>query len=253
MKKWIRTLAFGSMVALGAGACDDAGTEPDLIDEAALRADVALVAADGVFEDLSVMLAPTFLSMAGAGPDLVSYGGEGNYTFSKDVTFFADDGTEQEKYDALLTASINVVWSMERSREHTFWSAEIERNRDMTITGLLGEETERTWNGEADADVFRSRHNDERTRTYDMEMEANHNDVVRGVPRADNPWPLSGTIARDIHVIVMEGEEVIGERDISAIVTFNGTQFVIMNVDGDEFEIDLADRGVKNKMQRRGG
>lgn len=253
MKKWIRTLALGSIVALGAGACDDAGTEPDGIDEAALRADVALVAADGVFEDLSVMLAPTSLSLAGSGPDLVSYGGEGSYTFSKEVTFFAEDGTIQDEYDGLLTASINVVWALEGTRDHTFWSAEIERNRDMTITGLLGEETERTWNGDADADVFRSRHKDDATRTYDMEMEATHTDVVRRVPRADNPWPLSGTITRHVHVIVMEGDEVIGERDVTATVTFNGSQFVIMNVDGDEFEVDLAERGVKSKMRRKGG
>ncbi len=253
MKKWIRILALGSIVALGAGACDDVGTEPDAIDDAALRADVALVAADGVFEDLSVMLAPAALSMAGGGPDLVSYGGQGSYTFSKDVTFYAEDGSEQNEYDDLLTASIHVVWALERSREHTFWSADIQRNREMTVTGLLGEETERTWNGEADADVFRSRHKDEATRTYDMEMEATHTDVVRGVPRADNPWPLSGTIVRQVHVIVMEGDEVIGERDVTATITFNGTQFVLMNVDGDEFEIDLAERGVRNKLQRKGG
>jgi hypothetical protein len=241
------------MVALGAVACDDAGTAPDLVDEAALRADVALVAADGVFEDLSVMLAPVALSQAGTGPDLVSYGGQGSYTFSKEVTFFAEDGTVQDNYDTLLTASINVIWAFERTSEHSFWSAEIERNRDMTITGLLGEETVRTWNGDADADVYRSRHKDEATRTYDMEMEATHSDVVRGVPRADNPWPLSGTITRHVHVIVMEGDEVIGERDVTATVTFTGTQFVTMNVDGDEFEIDLAERGVKKKMMRKGG
>ena len=56
MKKWIKTLAIGCIVALGAAACDDAGTEPDPIDDAALRANVALVAADGVFQDHGQMV-----------------------------------------------------------------------------------------------------------------------------------------------------------------------------------------------------
>jgi len=254
MMKWIKTLAFGSMVALGASACDGAGTEPDPIDEASLRADVALVAADGLFEDLSVMLSPGALSIAGAGPEMASSDGQGSYGFTKKVTFYGEGGAVQEAYHPLHTAYIEVDWDFERSAEHTFWSAEIKRSRDMTVTGLLGEETERTWNGEADADVFRSRHPEEgNTKTYDMEMEATHTDVVRGVPRADNPYPLSGTITRHVHVVVKEGDEVIGERDVTATVTFNGTQFVTLNVDGDEFEVDLAERGIKRKMKRKGG
>lgn len=254
MKRWIRTFAFGSLAALGAAACDDGGTEPSLIDEATLRADVALVAADGMFEDLSVMLDPGVLALAGTGPELVSTGGQGNYAFTKDVTFFGEDGSVQDGYDPLLTGSINVVWTFERSAEHTFWSAEITRNRNMTVTGLLGEETQRTWNGTADADVFRSRHPDDgTTRTYDMEMEAVHTDVVKGVPRAANPYPLSGTISRHVHVVVKMGDEIVGERDVTAVISFNGTQFATMTVDGDTFEIDLAERGVKQKMQRKGG
>ena len=252
MKKWIRTLALGSIVALGAAACEDVGTEPDAVDEAALRADVALVAADGMFQDLLAMQDPVFLAMAGA--SLVSMDGEGSYSFSKQVTFRAEDGSEQDAYDPLLTASIHVIWAFQRSAEHDFWSANIVRNRDMTVTGLLDEETERTWNGTGDADIFRSRHPDgEVTRTYDMEMEATHTDVVRGVPRADNPYPLSGTITRQVHVVVMEGEEVVGERDVTAIITFNGTQFASMLVDGETFEIDLADRGVRCGMRRCNG
>jgi hypothetical protein len=252
MKTWIRTLALGSIVALGAAACDDAGTEPDLIDEDALRADVALVAADGLFNDLAVMLDPFTLSLPGSGPEFAPTDGSGRYAFTRNVTFFEDD-VPKDSYDPLFTDSIRVEWEFEREAEHSFWSADIERSRDMMVTGLEGEETQRTWNGESEADIFRSRHEDDITRTYDMQMAANHTDVVRGVPRIDNPWPLGGTITRNVHVLVMEGDEVIGERDVTATVTFNGTQFVILNVDGDEFEVDLAQRGVNGRMGNRGG
>jgi hypothetical protein len=252
MKNWIRILTLGSIVVLGAAACDDTGTAPDLIDDEALRADVALVASDGLFNDLAVMLDPFTLSLVGSGPEFSPTDGSGSYSFTRNVTFFEDD-VAKDSYDPLLTDSIHVEWEFEREAEHTFWSAEIERSRDMMVTGLEGEETQRTWNGEAEADIFRSRHKDEVTRTYDMEMEATHTDVVKGVPRIDNPWPLGGTITRHVHVIVMEGDEVIGERDVKATVTFNGTQFVILDVDGEEFEIDLSQRGVKGRMGHRGG
>ena len=252
MKNWIRTLTLGSIVALGAAACDDTGTVPDLIDEEALRADVALVAADGLFNDLAVMLDPFTLSLAGSGPEFSPTDGSGRYSFTRNVTFFEDD-VPKDSYDPLLTDSIRVQWAFEREAEHTFWSADIDRSRDMMVTGLEGEETQRTWNGEAEADILRSRHKDEVTRTYDMKMKATHTDVVKGVPRIDNPWPLSGTITRHVQVTVMEGDEVLGERDVTATVTFNGTQFVGMNVGGEEFEIDLSQRGVNGRMGNRGG
>ena len=123
----------------------------------------------------------------------------------------------------------------------------------MWITGLEGEETERTWNGVGSGDVFKSRHPDDGvTRTYDMETLAEHSDVVRKVPRAENPWPVSGTITRWIHVVVTENGEVIGERDVTSVISFDGSQFATVTVGEDEWQIDLAQRGLKGRLGRQG-
>ena len=70
-----------------------------------------------------------------------------------------------------------------------------------------------------------------------------------GVPRSENPWPLSGTI---IHHALITFTRPDGERtrERTATITFNGTQFVIVNVNGEDFEIDLADRTGRRPPRR---
>ncbi|MFC1662182.1 hypothetical protein ACFL3S_12155 [Gemmatimonadota bacterium] len=251
MKTWIKTLAVGTVLALGLTACDD-GT-PDLIDDAALRADAALVAADAMFQDLAAMQPPTTLGLAGAGPELGPTEGGGSYNWTRNVTFYVDD-VPQDAYDALETDSIHVEWDFSREAEHTFWSADIERHRDMWITGLEGEETERTWNGIGNGEVFKSQHPDDGVeRTYNMTTEAEHSDVVRKVPRAENPYPVSGTITRHIHAVVTENGEVVGERDVTTVITFDGTQLATVTVGEDSWTIDLAQRGLRQRFGRKGG
>jgi hypothetical protein len=148
---------------------------------------------------------------------------------------------------------MEIETELEREVSHTFWSAEVERERDMTVSGLEGEETDRTWNGTGEGEVFRSRHpEDGPERTYDMESSSVIDNVVRALPRSENPWPMSGTITRTIHAeITVDG--VTEVRDVVTVTTFNGTQFVTMTVDGVEYEIDLAERNVQRRFQRRNG
>jgi hypothetical protein len=252
MKTWIKTFAAGATLALGLAACDDGA--PDLVDDAALRADAALVAADAMFQDLAVMQDPGGLGLLGGGPDLGPGDGGGIVSWTRDVTFLDEDGNEQSEYDPLLTASIHTVWHFSREASRTFWSADIERDRDMWISGLLGEETERTWNGTGSGDVFKSRHPEgELVRTYDMTSNAVHDNVVRRVPRAENPHPVSGTITRHIHVVVKEGDEVLGERDLTTVINFDGTELATVTVGEDSWTIDLSLGRLGQRFGRRGG
>ena len=253
MKMWRRLLPLTASLALGLAACDDGATDINALDEAALRADAALVAADGMFQDLAHMESPVVLAGIGLGPAGVGIEIEGSRKFSKTVTFFDADGEEQPAYHDEETAKIHVQSQLEREMSRNFWSAEINRERDMWVTGLLGQETQRVWNGSGSGDVFRSRHLDDGTeRSYDMESTAVIKDVVRGVPRADFPYPLEGTITRTIHaVITIDG--ATEERDIVAVITFDGDNTATMTVDGESWEIDLDDKGVKQRIQRRNG
>lgn len=250
MKRWLSPLSLGMVVVL-VGGCQDGVGDSDFVEEETLRADVALVAADAMFEDLVLMQDPPVLALLGAGPELAGAEVAGSHTFSKQVRFFAEGGAEQDRYDPLLTASIEVVWDLARSAENAFWSASIQRHREMTVTGLQGVETQRTWNGTGTGVVARSRHPEEGVaRTYDMSSEVQIEDVVRGVPRMDHPYPLSGTITRRIHVVVTKDGETVGERDVNAVITFDGTQFATVTVGPDSWKIDLSQGRVRDVLKR---
>jgi len=242
----LRAASLAALVALA--ACEDAGTDP-IADNAALNDDVALLAADAVQEDLDVMNATVPLATAGApaGADIL------DFTRSRTITFYDADGVEQGAYDALTTASIHTVLTVsgDVTREGFSWS--MDRTRDMWVTGLEGEETQRTWNGEGSDERSRARVVDvDQTRTYEMSGTLLVEDVVRAVPLVENPWPLSGTITRNLTIEVVNGPN--GDETITRLVvlTFNGTQFVTLTVNGEEYEVDLAEQG-RNKVHRRQG
>jgi len=251
MKTWMRPFAMVAALALGAGACEDGATNTNDFDDEGLRMDAALVAADGMFQDIAHMQSPEVWRGIGGGPQPVGIEIQGSTKFTRTVEFVPGPG-----YDPMETTEMHIVSELEREVTHTFWSAEIERFRDMTVSGLYGEETERIWNGTGTGDVFKSRHPEEgAVRTYDMESSATITDVIRALPRAENPWPLSGTITRVIHVVRTEDGVIVAERDITTTITFNGTKDVKLVVkDGnttEEFDIDLSLGNVRKQFQRK--
>lgn len=239
-----RTAALAALVALA--ACDDAATTP-AVDDAVLNDDVALLAADAVQEDLAVM--NTVFPSGAMG--IPAAGSVLEYTRTRTVTFFDADGNEQSAYDALLTASIHTLLEISGEVQKDGYEATLDRTRDMTVTGLLGEETERTWNGTGTEDRSRARVLESGdTRTYDLTGTVVVADVVRGVPRSENPWPLSGTITRNLTVEVVNG--VNGDRTVTreVVLTFNGTRTVTLTVNGEAYEVDLAETG-RNRVRRK--
>jgi hypothetical protein len=92
----------------------------------------------------------------------------------------------------------------------------------------------------------------EDARTYDLTGTVVVTDVVRGVPRAENPWPLSGTITRNLTIEVVNGPN--GDETIvrEVVLTFNGTRIVTLTVNGEAYEVDLAETG-RNKIRRKLG
>ena len=58
-------------------------------------------------------------------------------------------------------------------------------------------------------------------------------------------YPLSGTIIRDATLVILNGRNGDETRTKHVVITFNGTQFVTMTVDGEPIEVDLsAPRGL---------
>ena len=215
---------------LSFAACDDNPTETDTnAFDQSINFDVAMVSADATIEDVQALRDP----QSGG---FFMFGREGSRT----ATFYDADGTEQDAYDEATTASIHIVMEMTRELERTNWTASVFRTREMTVTGLEGAETTRTVNGAGSEAMTRSRHADnDGLRTYEMNGTRTMENVVHAVP---HPYPLSGTITRNMTITITTEANGSETRTREVIITFNGTQYPEMMVDGELYEIDLAAR-----------
>ena len=179
----------------------------------------------------------------------------------RDVTYYDTDGNEQDAYDGITTASVHIVSEISGERTRGHWSSSVSRTRAITVTGLAGTEVVRTANGIGSSTRSRSYHSDEKgDRSYEMSGTSVITDVVRPVPQ-DNPfvpreehlYPVSGTITRDVTVVIINGRNGDETRTKHVVITFNGTQFVTMTVDGEPIEVDLSARRGRDPLRKRGG
>lgn len=256
------TLTAGGLAALTlalvVSACTDAAA-PDPQEEALVDQDVAQYVADATADDILLMNteADRATSTIFASPaDCIREMGhvrctreawDGSLTIVREITFY-DGANVQDHYDAETTDSINFYFSLEGERTRDHMTMTVDRERDFTVSGLEGAETERTWNGTGSAVTNRTRTSDDRgVRTYDMSSTTTVEDVVILVPR-DGTWPQSGTITREVTAEVVNGLGDTHTRERTVTITFNGTALVsitIVTPTGERTcELDLATRSV---------
>ncbi len=227
------------VMAVGLAACEEAVNGPEISDP--LNRDVAIVAADATIADLQAVDALLVRDLTESRERTV------------DVTFYDAEGNEQEGYDPITTARIERAMALSRSADRDGWSAAVTRSREMVVTGLEGEETERTINGSGTDEVSRSRHTDaDGTRTYEMSGTVEWSNLVQGVPRESNPHPLSGSVTRSMTVVITNGPNGDETRERTVVITFNGTQFATLTVDGETMEVDLSSREGRSPFRRPG-
>lgn len=230
------------LTAAGLAACGDA-TGPAASPDDDLDLAVATVAAEATLDDVrSLALGTWGLSTTTTSPPHDRPAPGDALERTRTLTFYNADGQPMDGYHPLLTASINLMVHVEGSLERPMWSGEVDRHRDVTVSGLAGEETERTWNGTGSDEHSRVRVADRGDMERHFQSQTIIEDVVVGVPRSEHPWPLSGTITRHVEVTVVNGPHGGLTRFRTVVVTFNGTQYVTLSVNGEEFEVDLADR-----------
>lgn len=236
------SLVLVSVLAFGV-ACSDAN-EP-LDDASQLNLDVATYVTDMTVDDLAMFdmhIEGIMGPMLGPPPPPPHFE---DLTVTRDVTFY-DEGSPSDTYDPDATDSLHIVVHMEGSHSRTgergTITVEVNRDRDMWLTGLSGAEVEHVWNGTG-SELSQSVHTDDTgEREYTMSSSSEVEDLVIGVPREENPWPLSGTVTRTVSVegITREGDAFSHDRIV--VITFDGTQIATLTVNGEEFEVDLADR-----------
>jgi hypothetical protein len=240
------------------GACSDVSS-PNAADEATVDLDVARYVADQTVDDVTLMNteADRAAVLVPAAPAVCrraqhrfecerdTWAGNQSLQITREVTFYDADGNVQDGYDPDSTAAINFYFLLEGERSNGFVSGTVSRERDFTASGLLGAETERTWDGTGSTKTSRTGTSDSRgSRTYDMSSSMTADSVVIAVPR-DDSWPLAGTITRNVHVEVVDGLGDTRTRERTVVITFNGTHLVSITINGETTcELDLETHDV---------
>lgn len=172
----------------------------------------------------------------------------GSREFERVVRYFDADGVAQEGYDPVTTARIEYTitesGSFSRTRGRMTMSDTSSRSRTAILTGIAGDpDTQHIWNGESSGQHVTSRTNPAGTFRTEMTSSGSATDVIFDLPRAEHPWPKSGTVEYTMTVVrtkTVDGEEEARTRTRTVVVTFNGTNLVEMTVNGEAFELDLA-------------
>ena len=228
-----------------------------------LNLDVAMVSADALIEDVAELQLDFSGAIGGMSAAPVEAMSSAPLKRVREVTYYDADGNEQDAYDGITTASVHIVSEISGERARDNWSSSVSRMREITVTGLEGNEVIRTANGIGSSTRSRSYHSDaDGDRSYEMSGRSVITDVVRAVPKEENNpfvprekilYPLSGTITRDVTVVILNGRNGDETRTKHVVTTFNGTQFVTMTVDGEPIEVDLLARRGRDPLRKRGG
>jgi hypothetical protein len=262
MRTVIRYGAITCAIVIGACSQDSIGTQATPL----LDADVAMVVADNTGETVDVMREPVLFPALSIGfsagfgdfnpstncpynsttkrlecPPVSRDGGK--LTITRSYAFWDASNVSQDHFDALLTAKANIQAHATGERDLPNWSATVDRTRDLTATGLAGDETERTWNGTGSSHITRSRHTDNGpARSYDLDCSFTVTDVVVPVPRGADRFPISGSITHTCTVTFVGGPKDGQTITRTVTVTFNGNESVSLIINGHTFDLDLKTR-----------
>jgi hypothetical protein len=161
---------------------------------------------------------------------------------TRSIAFYDASGNLMDQFDS-TTASVNVQATDVGVMATVFGADTVNRARNVTATGLLGHNTTRIWNGTASGTSGAYWADSAAVRTADVADNTTFTNIVVALPRASNPYPVSGTISRMVtgSGVVTKGDStraITISRNVT--ITFNGTEFVPMTVGSETYTLDLA-------------
>jgi len=256
-------------VTLALAACGDAAPTENPVSAsvaAATTLDVATIAGDAATEDVETFKVnrgalgfAQFADFERFGRwDPCPYDGtaarficapkaRGPFNATRSYAYADAAGAAQSAYGATTTASANFRWTLAGTITKRRWSGTVARERDVTLSGLLGSNSTVTVNGTGSSERQRTRFAKDGVdganaiaREYELEGSAVVKDVVTAAVRLPDAWPASGTITRNHSVTRTDAVNGTRITTRTSVVTFNGTQFVPLTVNGTEFTLDLA-------------
>lgn len=238
--------AIGAMVLVLAIACSGDSTGPAAIGDedvalAAVGVDPSLTAAPGqaslpgLMLDMHVFFPRFGMPAFGDGRQCTFSEAEDRFvcvpvirnglTFTRSFAFYDADGNSQPQRDE-NTRSMNTQVGVTGTIVLDRGSVEVDRESDLTVSGLGAESTEHTLNGTEQGTTVATRSTDRGTLTVTQESGDTVTNVVVRAPRDRDDWPLSGTVVHSAHSTVQaEGRD---KRSYTRreLVTFNGRRLV---------------------------
>ncbi len=169
-------------------------------------------------------------------------------TVTRSLAFYDVAGALMNHFDS-TTASMNVQAILAGIVATANGADTVNGTRNLTATGLLGHNTTRIWNGTGASTHGAYWSDSAATRTADVSFSSTFSNVVVQLPRSANPWPISGTITRDVTgtgVVTKNGKTKSITISRTVTITFNGTEVVPLVVGSDTFSLDLG-TGVATK------
>ena len=261
-----RTLTRVGIVALLASiaACADSNAPAGTVSDAMLTADAATDAGQAAALDVTQMGASE--ADAGVPSAVAPQSSAGSCTYSsstgrftcptvtttegltldRSYAYFAG-GRTQPSYDAAATDSINFQWTLGGTLTGAAGTAWLDHERSLTVSGLAGTETQRSWSGLGTRTDSALVTGDRGTRKTRIVASSSVDKVVFRLPRSTYPYPQSGTITHDVAITsTLDGGSGSTSRSATrhVVVTFDGTRTASMVVGTTQCTLDLVTRAV---------
>lgn len=261
-----RRLVVGATALFVVTACSDSTASNPAVNNNEATLDLAITAGDAIATDVGLLVAGeadgmTFTTSAQRsdaplhsttgcslvdGRRVCTGTTDAGLTITRSFAFYDATDAIQTTFDPATTAKINFQMSLSGTVTRPHGTATITRERNMTLSGLAGAETQRTWNGTGAGTENSTATGDRGTRTYVGATKDTTTNVVFTLPRSEHPFPASGTIMHRIDgTATFEGAQS-GTRTITrrAVVTFNGTAIVPLQVGERSCTLNLTTKTV---------
>jgi hypothetical protein len=245
-------------------ACSDS-TNPTLAEsDAQLTADVAASAGDAIATDVGEMIINEgFAGLPAATLSFDLFGAPPGVSVTRSRTCYDDQDQVQAQCDSLTTSYIVFTMTLDGSfsrahdgpRGSETMSVAVHRARTLTVSGLLGHETSRQHDGDgasSDTTEYSGTFGDVTiTRTLTVAALDSVQAVVFDLPRLTNPWPVSGTIVRNVSgTVTVTGGANEGTRSftrrISVVFPADAQGNVTLYVNNNTCTLNLVTHAVTN-------
>lgn len=217
------SLVILAVAVAAMSACSD-GTGPvsDDTTDTSLATDLAVSAGDAIATAVGDMIDNDQFSSVGADIAMdAAASGEGDVTRSRTRTCYDAEGNvvtcgEGLTESALVTLQLDGAWSGEN------FTAVVHRQLRDSVSGIGSESTSRTHNGYGASQDTATYTHDLTTRVAAIAASDSVMDLVFDLPHANNPWPVSGQVIRNVDATFTLTRGATKTRTIvrRAVVTF---------------------------------